>query len=257
MNATDMLADRLARHQATAGIDRLDLAIADHVMLSDKKNARVLIAYDAKLGAPTAQAISNFIERKFGGRLNMDTATAQWIANHSVVSCVVGVKRVTREFKDRKGLTPVIANTLFLDQTIGANWQVETNPATGGKFLVQVREEDVSGLLAGARSRGATASFATASHKAVGFILPEKDDRVEFFAQGGLRQGTVSKVKGTELTVVEDDGSTYLIEAQDVTRMIRKNTKSATKEEEALITALIPTMGNRELAEELVRGSRK
>jgi hypothetical protein len=253
--ATDRLADKLASRTATAGIERLDLAIADHVMLKDKKHARVLIAFDSKLGNPTADAIASFITRKFGGRIVANTETAQWIQNHSVVSCVVGAPRLTRQFNDRKGLTTVIANTLFLDQSIGANWQVETNPA-GGKYLVQVRDEDVAGLLAGARTRNATASFSGAQ-MAVSFILPEKDDRVEFFAEGGLRQGVVTKVNGTDLTITEDDGSTYLVEAQAVTKMIRKNSKAAVKEEEALINALTPTMGDRKLAEELVRGSKR
>lgn len=255
MSIADKIADRLVSKAAVAGLDRLDLSIQDYTVLADAHSARILIGFDRRQACPTIASLERFVQAKFDGRLHVEASTALWHkdAQSPCVSVIVATARKTREFNDRKGLVPVIANTLYLDQTINANWEVKTNDA-GKKILVCVRDEDVPGLLQSAKAKYATASF-TGSQTAVGFILPEKGDFVEFFADGGLRQGQVNKVKDNEASIVEEDGTTHLVDIPSITRMLKKNAKSLTKQQEQLVQALIPTMGSRELAEKLVRGN--
>lgn len=251
---TDRLADRLVGKAAVAGLDRLDLSLQDYTVLADNHSARILIGFDPKLKTPTTQAVANYIQAKFDGKLEPQMATALLHAESPTpaVSVIVATSRKIRPLADAKAMIPVIANTLYLDQTIGANWEVKTSEA-GKKYLACVRSEDVSGMLQSAKAKFATASF-TGSRTAVGFVLPEKDDFVEFFAEDGLRQGYVTKVKDREVSITEEDGSTYVVEVPSITKMIRKNKKSLTKEQEQLIQALTPAMVDRSLAEKLVRG---
>jgi hypothetical protein len=182
--------------------------------------------------------------------------TALWHTDMSAVSVIATTIRRTRELSDKRGLTEMVANTLYLDQTIGANWKVAANPNTGKKYLECVRSEDIAGMLNSAKVRHATASF-TGTNTAVGFILPEKGDYVEFFADNGLRQGEVTKVKDNEASIVEEGGETFLVEIPNITRMLRKNSKSRSAENEQLVQALIPSMVTRKLAEEAVYGPGK
>lgn len=264
MSIADRLADRLAHKVTAAGLDRIDLSVQDFAVAREGNSARVMIGFDPKLKFPDTQAIARFITSRFEGKLETKTATAQVHPDIHAVSVIVTSMTSTRPLDDlrmtiagtdKKQFIPVIANTLYMDQTIGANWEIKTNPESGTKYLAQVRTEDIAGMLAKARVRHATASFGK-GHTAVAFILPESGDYVEFFADNGLRQGEVSKTKGEEVTIVDEGGATYLVEQSNVTRMLRKNTKKTKQQEDAMIEALVPTMGNRKLAEELVRGTK-
>lgn len=266
MSIADRLAENLAAKMAVSGVERMDLTLQDYAVAKDGGSARILVGFDRKLKAPTSNAIAKFVSTRFDGKLQANLATAVELSDLNAVSLIVTSMTKTRPLSDLnlvmsgtnnvKQLTPVIANTLYLDQVIGSNWQICTNPETGAKYLAQTRTEDVAGMLEKARVRHATASFGKAQ-TAVAFIMPEAGDYVEFFADQGLRQGEVSRVKGDEATIVDEGGATYIVEQQNVTRMLRKNTKSTTKHENALIQALIPTMVDPKLAEELVRGMRK
>ena len=258
MSITDNLAKRLMAKAAVAGLDRLDLSLQDYAVLKDGATARVLISYDKKLNHPQPQAIAKFVTAKFDGRLEANMATALWHidAQTPSVSVIVSARTRTRPLTDKAEMIPVIANTLYMDQTIGANWEVKVNAHTGKKFLCQVRTEDIDGMLNSAKAKYATASF-VGSHTAIGFILPEKGDYVEFFAEDGLRQGEVSKTKGNEATIIDEGGETYLIEIPSITKMLRKNAKSQNQADEQMIQALIPAMVTRELAEQVVRGPRR
>lgn len=265
MSVYDKLAEGLARRVATSGQERIDLSVQDFAVARDGNSARVMIGFDRKLKAPTLQAISKFIAARFDHKLEPKLATALEHSDLNAISIIVSAHVMTRPLSDlnmtvagtdMKQFIPVIANTLYMDQTIGANWEIRTNPESGTKFLAQVRTEDVAGMLSKAKVRHATASFGR-GHSAVAFIMPESGDYVEFFADNGLRQGEVSKVKGDEVTVVDEGGATYLVEQSNITKMLRKNTKTTKKEEDALIEALVPTMVDRKLTEELVRGKRR
>lgn len=253
MSIVDRLANQLASKAAVAGLERLDLSIQDYAVAKDNNSARILISYDKKLKVPTPTAIENYVFAKFDRRLEPQMSTALWHADMSAVSVIATTQRLTRELTDTRGLVPAIANTLYLDQKINANWKVASNPATGKKYLECVRDEDIGKMLSAAKVHHSTASFLGAN-TAVGFILPEKGDYVEFFADNGLRQGEVTKVKDNEANIVEEGGETYIVEIPNITKMLRKNPKSRTAEQEQLVQALIPAMVTREMAEKVVFG---
>jgi hypothetical protein len=265
MSIADKLADRLAEKAAVAGLDRLDLSVQDFALAKDGKTARVLIGYEAKYKHPTGQAIERFVQARFDNVLDTKLETALWHTDlpKPCVSVIVSARTLTRPLADlkvtvagtdKKRFTPIVANTIYLDSVIGANWTVEVNPETGKKYLAQVRAEDIGGMLNQVRVKHAVASFGH-SNTAVAFIVPEAGDYVEFFADNGLRQGEVSKVKDNEASIVEEGGNTYLTEIQNITKMLRKNPKSKSKEQKELIDALVPTMVTKKLSEEAVLGS--
>jgi hypothetical protein len=195
--------------------------------------------------------------RQARGLTQAELATARYHLDQpqKAVSVIASVRRVTRPLTDSKKMKVVVANTLYMDQTIDANWEVQQNEETGKKFLSLVRNVDLDGLLGAAKNKFATASLGglVGSRTAVASIIPEKGDHVRFFAGNGVRCGEVSKIKGNEATINEDDGGTYVVNFQSVLEIVKKNAKRTSKEENELIDQLTPTMGSRELAEELVR----
>lgn len=254
---TDKLAQRLQARTAEAGVSRLDLSLHDHARV-DETSAHLLIAFDAKLGNPNSQSIANFIEKKFNGELEANFATARYHLDQpqksvSVIASVRQITRNIRDAKDRNKMVPVVANTLYMDQTIDCNWEVRQNEETGVKYLAQVRNVDLDSLLGSAKNKFATASF-VGSRTAVGSVIPEKGDHVRFFSQEGVRVGEVTKIKGNEATINEDDGGTYIVQFQSVLEILKKSEKRLSREDAELVDQLTPTMGDRKLAEELVRG---
>ena len=251
----DKLAQRLQTRTAQAGVSRLDMSMHDSARI-DESTARILIAFESKLGNPSTQAIENFVHTRFHGELEANAATIRYHLNQPqpAVSVIASVKRITRPFADVKNgqLKTVVANTLYMDQTIDANWEVRQNEETGKKYLALVRNVDLDGLLGAAQNKFATASF-TGMRSATASISPEKGDHVRFFAQDGLRCGEVSKIKGNEAVINEDDGGTFTVNFQSVLEILKKSEKRLSREEAELVDQLTPTMGDRGLAEELVR----
>lgn len=256
-NFSATAADIFASKMAKAGIERSDLEVHDYVMLANS-DARVLLKFEQRLGTPNAQAVAGFIRARFGNEIQAQISTARVHPAQSAVSVIVSPQRVTRPIEDIEALAmkEVVANTVYLDSTIRQNWKVASHPDTGSKFLVLQREENVEQLLKASRARVTTASFTGNSNMAVGFVLPETGDYIEFYADNGLRQGEVSRIGKSEITVSEDDGATHVIDFPSVTRILQKNTKSQNAIDEQLIADLTPTMGSPELAEKLVKEQR-
>lgn len=252
---TDMLALRLQNRLAQAGLDRSDLSLHDYAKIDDE-TVHLLVAFDSKLGNPSSDSVERFCEARFKGELMPNMATARYHLDQEqkTVSVVASVKQLTRplaDARDPRKLAVIVANTLYMDQQIDANWEVRQNEETGKKYLAQVRKVDLDGLLGSVKNKFATASFdgmqATAS------IIPEKGDYVRFFAHDGVRTGEVVKTKGQEATINEDDGGTYNANFSEVLEILKKSEKRISREDAELIEQLTPTMGSRELAEELVR----
>ncbi len=229
---SEKFASRFAeRMEATSGL-RADLRITDAVDLRDG-SYKIAISYDKNLQSPTLKAVRQYIKNTLGGtvRPNMATACDHTGGRHHGITVVVTAQKHTLPYAARKNLAVVVAGTVFMDTKLKENWHVRTNE-NGKRILQCAREEDVAGLL----QQAVTASTRNASglkigqETTAGAAIPEKGDVIKFFAANAQRTGTVTRIKGDDVSVAEEDGNTYIIPSASVIRTVQKNPKAAQEE---------------------------
>jgi len=244
---------------AAKGADRGDLYLADVVPVS-ASSAKLLIGYVPRFGTPTHSQVANFVTAttsRFSqsGALKPELAS---LTDHPVnsvqaaVSLVVNAPSLTAT-PEHKDHMVAVSSTMFYDKSIKANWELKSSPE-GTKYLECMHKENVPELLQTAiASQGIvskTLTFQTPELQAVAAVQCNVGDYVEFWADGGLRRGDVTKCEGDEVVIDSDDRPLKVSRAA-VTKVIRLNQKAAGEEKKRLV-AFYSTIWGPEYAKQLV-----
>jgi len=224
---TQLLSKKLAAKLQTMSGARADMHISDSVPVT-ASSTKILIGFDSRLGHPTAEQITAFVSHKFQGQVDAKLETAEAIASvdgkRSGVAVVVAPLRLTKPISEKEHMTTIVANTLFLDQTIGANWEIRKN-ADGTEFLECLRGENVNQLLNTViASQGALHSPLKFGENVTAAVDTSVGDFVEFYTDVGIRRGDVTKVSDDKVTILADDRQ-WVVDKPSVTRILRLNPK--------------------------------
>lgn len=229
------IARRFHERMATASGTRADLRVTDYRGLRDEGSFKIALSYDKNLSTPKPAEIRQFITAKFNNTLvpNMATARNFTEGRHYGITLVATSRKRTMKMTDAKkaGFKEIIAGTTFLDTQLEENWKVRTG-SNGRQYLECANQEDVAGLLKSAvtASTRMDIGLRLGSEAVGGATLPEKDDVVKFFADNAQRVGTVTRVKGDDVYIAEEDGNTFIVPNSAVIDIVKKNPKSAQTE---------------------------
>jgi hypothetical protein len=254
--AAATLRDKLT---AAKGADRGDLYLADAVPVN-ASSAKLLIGYVPRFGTPNHSQVANFVTA-MTSRFSKSGALKpelESLTDHPVnsvqaaVSLIVNAPSLTAT-PDHKDHMVAVSSTMFYDNKIGANWELKAN-AAGAQFLECMRKENVPELLQTAiASQGIiskTLTFQSPELQAVAAVQCNVGDYVEFWAEGGLRRGDVTKCEGDEVVIDSEDRPLKVSRAA-VTKIIRLNQKAANEEKKRLV-AFYSTIWGPEYAKDLV-----
>lgn len=242
------------------GADRADLYLADTVPVSASE-ARLLLGYNPRFGTPTQAQVASFVGAatqnlsKSGPlKVQLETLKDHPVSSvHAAMSVVVSSPRRIASLDASRNFLAV-SSTMFYDNALQANWAVKDGP-DGVKFLECTSKENVPELLNTAiASQGLLSrpvSFAMPELEAVATTQVSVGDYVEFWADGGLRRGDVTKVNGDEVTISGEDRP-WTVPAASVNRILRLNAK-AQKEEENRELAVFSAIWGKDFANELVK----
>lgn len=256
-----------AKLNAAKGADRADMYLADVVPVSASE-AKLLIGYTPDFGVPTHAQVSNLVAAATLQLSKTGPVTVQLetMANHPVnraqaaVSVVVSSPRRTMALPAAGAPANMVAlsSTMFYDNALQANWAIKPGP-DGVKFLECTSKENVPELLntaiasQGVLSRGV--SFAMPEIQATASLQVNVGDFVEFWADGGLRRGDVTKVTESEV-VIHGDDRPWTVSCSAVTKILRLNPKAQSEEEKRQL-AFFTSLYGKEFAAEFVKGQKK
>jgi hypothetical protein len=229
------IAKKFHERMATASGTRSDIRVTDQRALRDG-SFKIALSYDKALSQPKVSDIKNYVSSKFDGKLvaNLATARVHTEGRHHGITLIVTARRHTMKMealRDKERFIPVVANTTFMDTTLKANWNVRTGP-NGKQYIECAHEEDIAGLLSNAitASTRNDIGLRLGSETVASATMPEKGDVVKFFADNAQRTGTVSRIKGDEVYIAEEDGNTFVVPCVSVINIVEKNPKSAQRE---------------------------
>jgi hypothetical protein len=223
---TASIGAKLAAKQQERACTRPDMYVADYIPVSASA-AKLLIGFEPSLGVPQNQVIASFVTHKFKGELDasLDTVASHVGQRKAGVSVIVSPKRVTAHIGAKDEMI-AMSSTMFMDQTIGASWEVRTRP-DGTEYLECVRGENLPELLNTAiASQGALQGAITfASSEVVAAVETSEGDFVEFYTEQGLRRGDVTKVTGDKVSILADDRQ-WSVDKAAVQRILKLNPKA-------------------------------
>jgi hypothetical protein len=223
---TAKIGSQLAAKQQARACSRPDLYLADYVPVGASA-AKVLIGFDPSLGLPQSNMIAAFVTHKFKGELDvaLDTVASHVGTRKAGVSVMVTPKRVVAHISASEDMV-ALSSTMFMDQTIGASWEVKQRP-DGTEYLECVRGENIPELLNTAiASQGALQGAITfASSEVIAAVEPNEGDFVEFYTEQGLRRGDVTKVTGEKVSILADDRQ-WSVDKAAVQRILKLNPKA-------------------------------
>ncbi len=228
------IAKRFAERQALASASRADLRLTDFRAINGGSAYKIAVSFDKNLPQPSPKDVRSFVTQITKGGLipKMATARAHTEGRHHGISLIASPQRLIRKIEHKKNLKEVIANTMFLDTEMNETWKVQTDD-NGKKYLECTRQEDIEKLLkvATASATNKVDGLRLGSTVVGGASLPEKGDVVKFYSSNAQRTGSVTKIKGDEVYIAEDDGNTHIVSVNSIIDILKKNAKS---EQEAL-----------------------
>ena len=248
-----------AKLTAAKGADRADLYLADSVPVS-ASSAKLLIGYTPRFGTPTHAQVENFVTATTSrfSKSGILKAELESLTDHPIntvqaaVSLVVNAPTLTATAAHKDHMVAV-SSTMFYDDKIQANWELKAN-AAGIEHLECMRKENVPELLQTAiASQGIiskTLTFQTPELQAVAAVQCNVGDYVEFWAEGGLRRGDVTKCEGDEV-VIESEDRPLKVSRAAITKIIRLNQKAANEQKKNLIS-FYSTIWGPEYAKQMV-----
>jgi hypothetical protein len=245
-----------AKLQSQSGA-RVDMYLADRVPVS-ASSSNVLIGYTPRFGKPTAQQVVAFISHKLGVDVDAKLETLQALASadgrKAGLAVVVAPKPARIDIRHKDDMIAV-SSTMFMDQKIGANWDVKQGP-DGVEFLECTRAEDVNKLLNTAiASQGALSGTIRFGEQGVtASVETNVGDFVEFYTEQGLRRGDVTKVgPGEKVSILADDRQ-WVVDQPAVLKVLRLNPK-AEEEKNKQIESFYATIWDHDFAKQLVRNT--
>lgn len=196
---------RLNEKMAKTVGHRGDMHIGDFKPV-DPNGGHMLIAYEKTLGPIGSNDVTAFVARAFQGALLPIMSTAKQFKAEGAVTVMVQRTVPTRKIEDRAGML-AIANTMFLDQTMGDTWEVKGQP-DGTKYLSRVSKDAITDIVAERRSRMSVNASTVTFGNTLSAGVPNLNhgDQVRFYSDGRLHEGKVKSV-GAEVVISSEAGS--------------------------------------------------
>jgi hypothetical protein len=224
---TASIGAKLAAKQQERACKRPDLYAADYIPVS-ASSANLLIGYEPTLGLPTASHVVAFVANLTKGSVDtaIDTiASYESGPRKAAVSVIVSPRKHVAPITAKEDMI-ALSSTMFMDQSIGASWEIKQSP-DGNEYLQCIRNEDLPELLQTAiASQGVLSNPITfASANVCASVEVNEGDYVEFYTEQGLRRGDVTKVTGDRVSILADDRQ-WSVEKPAVQRVLRLNPKA-------------------------------
>lgn len=233
---------------------RGDMYLAGYTPVS-ASSAKLLIGFNGQSGAPELNHVTAFVNKLTGGTLDthLNSITEHQAGRKSGLTVVVSSKRQMLPVEASKQMIAV-SSTMFMDTQINANWEIKASP-DGHKYLECNRSENIPELLNTAiASQGVLSAPITFADVAQATAAVNKGDFVEFYADGGLHRGDVTKLSGDEVAILSDDRQ-WLVDRAAVTKVLRINPK-AQEEQRKTEEAIFATIWGKDFAKSFVRSPR-
>ena len=230
---------------------RGDMYFAGYTPVS-ASSAKLLIGFNGQLGAPELNHVTAFVNKLTGGALetHLNSVNTHSNGRKSGLTVVVSSHRQTLP-ESAKHEMIAVSSTMFMDTKINANWEIKAGH-DGHKYLECNRSENIPELLNMAiASQGVLSAPITFSDVAQATVAVNKGDFVEFYADGGLHRGDVTKLSGDEVAILADDRQ-WLVDRAAVTKVLRINPK-AQEEQSKEQEAFYATIWGKEFAKALTR----
>jgi hypothetical protein len=234
---------------------RVDMFLADSVPVS-ASSSKVLIGYTARFGQPDAKQVVAFVAHKFAGKLDPKLETLQAVASKTgktAMSLVLASKRAIMPISEKPNMLAV-SSTMFMDQTIGANWEVKTR-ADGTEYFECIRGENVQELInMSIASQGPLSGVIRFGEQVTASVEVGIGDFVEFYTDQGIRRGDVTKVgQDGKVSILAEDRQ-WVVEAPAVRSILRLNPK-AEEEKNKSMESFYAAIWGPEFAKKLVRNA--
>jgi|MudIll2142460700_1097286.scaffolds.fasta_scaffold00049_6 ribosomal protein L27 len=244
-------AQRYRERIGAAHIGRQDLVMCDKVALGEGQQARILVAYNALNGEPTAEQIKSFVWASFGGKVAPLIDTARLHKHDQCVDMLVELLRPTAALDESKKMTQVIKDASFVDPE-GKIWDVRTAD-DGTKYLARRSDDDLDAILAERMKFLNRTATLPKLHtlKEAGYATASPGDTVEFYRGTALARGKITAM-GNDNTVTVDVGGTVVkIPRESIHRVVQHSEVFEREKRQSLQSYFSKYLGD-ELASKLV-----
>ena len=214
--------ERYRQRVGNAHIGRQDLILCDRAMLGEERQrARVLVAYNALNGEPTAEQIKAFVWASFDGKVAPLIDTARLHPTDHCVDLMVELLRPTAALDETKKMTQIIKGAAYADNE-GKVWDVRT-AEDGTKYLARRSDDDLDAILAErVKYLNRTATMPQLhSLKAAGYATASPGDTVEFYRGTSLAQGKITALNNDNTVSVSADGALLKIPRESIIRVVQ------------------------------------
>lgn len=253
-NFTQLAGSLLAAKMQQKSGARPDMYLADSTPVN-ASDAKILVGFSPRFGNPTTQEVVSFVTHKFGGDFDSHLETLTVHASNdgrkAGVSLVLSPKRATLAITEKSNMIAV-SSTMFMDQTIGANWEIKSN-ADGSQYFECIRGENVQEIINTAiASQGAISGGVHFGTDVTAAVQCGVGDFVEFYTEEGIRRGDVTKVHADgKVTILAEDRQ-WTVDAPAVQKILRLNPK-AEEEKNKQMESFYASIWGKEFASKLVR----
>lgn len=232
-------------------IGRQDLVMCDKALLGEDQRARILVAYNALNGEPTAEQIKAFVWASFDGKVAPLIHTARLHQHDQCVDLLVELLRPTAALDETQKMTQIIKGAAYADAE-GKVWDVRTAD-DGTKYIARRSDEDLDAILAERlRYLNRTATLPKLhSLKQAGYATASPGDTVEFYRGTTLTQGKVTTLNADNTVTVNADGASLKIPREAIHRVVQHSEAFEREKRQNLKGYFSKYLGD-ELADKLV-----
>lgn len=251
-NSAARAAERYRQRIGNGHIGRQDLVLCDKLLLGDdQQRARILVAYNALNGEPTAEQIKGFVWASFEGKVAPVIDTARLHKADQCVDLMVELLRPTAALDETKKMTQILKDAAYADSE-GKVWDVRTAD-DGTKYLARRSDDDLDGILAERlKYLNRTATFPKLhTLKEAGYATASPGDTVEFYRGTALTQGKVTALNNDNTVTVSADGASLKIPREAIHRVVQ-HSEAFEREKRQNLKGYFSKYLGEELADKLV-----
>lgn len=182
---SDRIGARVAAKLASDVGHRADFHLSDFRMAGSDL-ATIAVGFDAGIGRPNVQDVSDYITKAFEGNLAPHMSTLRLHADANALTVNVSQTRPCRDHKDIEQMIPNGPGR-FIEASTRCVWEVEDNDGTPA--LYRVAEDDLNAILDhrmnSVSSRYASSTARIAKLIDSGRVMAVPGANVMFFSEGG------------------------------------------------------------------------